>query len=350
MWNFDTIHLEITEKCNASCLQCGRNKNGGEVNQYLDNRELTLKDIQNVLDPERIKKLKKVYMCGNFGDPIAAKDTLKVFEYLRTNNPDMNLSMNTNGSLHNPTWWRKLVHLRVTVRFSIDGLKDTNHIYRQNTDFDKIIENAKAFIQDGGYAIWDYLVFGHNEHQVEEARELSEKLGFKQFVAKKTGRFFSNSKTKGKESHTGLNKKSGEKIKIEKPKNDKYKNKALEKEELLVEQYGSLDNYLEQTDIACKVYEREIYISAEGLVLPCCWLADQLYKWYWPEKHAPIWKLIKDKRDINIKFHNLDEILNGETFNKIQESWHARSFKDGRLKVCALKCGKEFDPYSAQFE
>ena len=32
------------------------------------------------------------------------------------------------------------------VDFNIDGLEDTNHLYRRNTDFNKIINNAQAFI------------------------------------------------------------------------------------------------------------------------------------------------------------------------------------------------------------
>jgi len=43
--DIEALHIEMTEKCNLSCLMCDRNKNGGEVNQYLKNRELTFGDI-----------------------------------------------------------------------------------------------------------------------------------------------------------------------------------------------------------------------------------------------------------------------------------------------------------------
>jgi MoaA/NifB/PqqE/SkfB family radical SAM enzyme len=35
-----TVHLEITEKCNAACPMCARNINGGEDNPWLQNSEL----------------------------------------------------------------------------------------------------------------------------------------------------------------------------------------------------------------------------------------------------------------------------------------------------------------------
>ncbi len=346
--NITTIHLEVTEKCNASCLQCDRNKNGGEVNQYLKNRELSLEDIKKLPD-EIIKNLKRMFMCGNYGDPIVASSTLDIYRYFRELNPNIRLGMNTNASAGSLDFWKELAKLDVQVRFSIDGLKDTNHLYRQGTNFDQIMTNAQTFIDSGGYAIWDYLIFGHNEHQVQEAEELSNKMGFKQFVKKKTGRFFSNIKTSGKETHQGINKKGQATQSLTKPKSKQFTNKALQKEDLLKEKYGSLDNYLNLTEISCKVREEgNLYISAEGLVLPCCWLAGQLYKWYWKPKQAPIWKLIPNKDDISILHNNIYDILKGETFRSIEESWN-KDFKHGRLKVCALKCGKEFDPFAEQF-
>ena len=74
--------------------------------------------------------------------------------------------------------------------FGIDGLEDTNHIYRQGTVFKQIIRNVKAFIQAGGRAQWDFIVFKHNEHQVEKAGELSKKLGFEIFSIKRSNRFY----------------------------------------------------------------------------------------------------------------------------------------------------------------
>ena len=40
------------------------------------------------------------------------------------------------------------------------------------------MENAQAFINAGGRARWDYIAFAHNEHQIDEARQLAEDMGF----------------------------------------------------------------------------------------------------------------------------------------------------------------------------
>ena len=73
--------------------------------------------------------------------------------------------------------------------FSIDGLEDTNHIYRVGVQFKKIMENAKAYIDTGASAHWDMLVFDHNKHQVDECRQLADTMGFTWFRSKETDRW-----------------------------------------------------------------------------------------------------------------------------------------------------------------
>jgi len=35
--------------------------------------------------------------------------------------------------------------------------------------------------------------------------------------------------------------------------------------------------------------------------------------------------------------------------DNIKRSWTLQSIKEGKLGVCAMKCGTEFDPFGAQF-
>ena len=55
-------------------------------------------------------------------------------------------------------------------------------MYRRMTNFDKIMDNANAFISAGGNAHWKMIEFEHNKHQIEEARELARKMGFTHFT------------------------------------------------------------------------------------------------------------------------------------------------------------------------
>src|SRR6056300_1608941 len=207
--NIKEIHLEITQKCQAACPMCDRNMNGGADNPHITNAELSLEDCKRIFKPEFIAQLKTMYMCGNLGDPIVAKDTLEVFKYFREHNKDMWLSMNTNAGAKDEAWWSELAKTfgrMGAVIFSVDGLRDTNHIYRQGVVWDNVERNMQAFINAGGRARWDYLIFEHNQHQVEEAEALANKWGCEKFMKKKTGRFV-DANTNKKEKHQAKDRK-----------------------------------------------------------------------------------------------------------------------------------------------
>jgi MoaA/NifB/PqqE/SkfB family radical SAM enzyme len=352
------IHLEVTEKCQASCPMCDRNKMGGEINPNLGLHELSLGDIQNIMPENFVKQLDRIYMCGNFGDPIVAEDTLEIFEYFRFQKKELTLGMNTNAGAKKPDWWRDLAKVLGNwsyVKFSFDGLADTNHLYRQGVNWNIAWENALAFIEAGGKAHWDYLIFEHNEHQVEEAQALAEKVGFSKFIPKKTGRFFSTMRLSGKDSHQAMDRKGEKKQLLEKPKEQKYQNKEINKIKELEDKYGSLEEYFDKVEIKCKVAEeKNMYISAEGLVLPCCWVAGNMYKWWQKPGQNQVWELIQQSggKDVfDAKKQGIKGVLENEYFSRrLVESWSKPNVHLGKPVVCSQKCGVEFDPFGAQFK
>jgi MoaA/NifB/PqqE/SkfB family radical SAM enzyme len=379
-----TVHLEMTDSCNAACPMCSRNINGGQDNPQLPGTELFINDIKKIFDVEFIKQLDRLYMCGNYGDPIVARDTLEAFRYFRENNSNIMLSMHTNGSAKKPEWWAELAKVigrKGYVIFGLDGLEDTNHLYRQNTVWSKIMENAKAFIDAGGRARWDYIVFSHNEHQVEEAEELSKKMGFEKFQIKKSARFFSVARGMTKEMHQAANRKGLETTLLQAPKNPKYRNSALEKlseisktdiikfipskvEDLKdvvfpqifhkdPEKKKPMEKYWDEVPIKCKVQEeKSVYITAEGLVQPCCWTAGQMYVWYWTPKGSQVWNLIDQvgKQSLSAIENKLEDVINGKFMQDlVPTSWNKSSCADGKLSVCAKTCGTKYDIFKEQF-
>jgi len=359
MYSYDeitTVHLEVTQRCQASCPMCDRNENGGVDNKHITNAELTMDDCKQIFKPEFIRQLKTMYMCGNLGDPIMARDTLEIFNYFREHNPTMWLSMNTNAGAKNSTWWYALAKTFGTngaVIFSIDGLADTNHMYRQGVNWNNVYRNAKAFIAAGGRARWDYLIFQHNEHQVDEAEELSQTMGFERFQKKKSSRFITANSI-SKDAHQAKNRKGENTAVIAKPEQESNQNTALAKQSEIEKTYGSMREYYDSSTIKCKVAEeKNIFITAEGLLMPCCWTAGRMYKW-WHEDYRveQIWDHIDaagGKTAINAITLGLETVMQGQLLSSIQSSWNKSSLKEGKLGVCAMKCGSEFDPFRAQF-
>lgn len=232
------LHIEPTDACNAACPQCSR-----ETDSTFDKNNLhhlTVEQIQSIISDDSIKQLDKMFMCGDYGDPAAGKHTLEIYRYFRKLNPSITLGMNTNGGLRNISWWTELGQLLNTQKdyavFSIDGLVDTNHIYRIGVNWEKLLENAKAFINAGGQAHWDMLVFEHNKHQVNEAKEFAQQLGFKWFRTKVSRR----------------------------PLIDNLQYPVIWTEKNAVNK-----------NISCSALkEQSVYIDAQGRIYPCCWLAD----------------------------------------------------------------------------
>ena len=70
---------------------------------------------------------------------------------------------------------------RTLIIFGIDGLEDTNHIYRKNVRWKKLKDNYTTYIQHGGTASWQFIIFEHNKHQEDIARNRSKQEGFVSF-------------------------------------------------------------------------------------------------------------------------------------------------------------------------
>jgi hypothetical protein len=244
--NIRVLHLEPTTVCNAACPQCGR-EDLSLYNDQNDRSELTVEKIIKLIDLDFISRLEKMFMCGNFGDPAAAAETLQIYQYFRKHNSKITLGMNTNGGLRSTSWWKELASIfNLTydyVVFSIDGLEDTNHVYRRNTSWHKIMDNATAFIGAGGTAHWDMLIYEHNEHQIEACEKLAKEMGFSWFRAKVSKRF------------------------------DVFPIRWLSPPKSY-----ELPNVHSNGPIECHALkEKSIYISADGKKLPCCWFGAESF-------------------------------------------------------------------------
>jgi len=230
------LHVESTDVCQAACALCAR-ETDSTFRKDLQHH-LGIEQIQKHFSEDDIRKLDKIFMCGNYGDPAAGKHSLNIYRWFREINPNIVLGMNTNGALQTTFWWHELGKLfnqsQDYVVFSIDGLEDTNATYRKNVNWAKLIANARAFIEAGGSAHWDMLVYRHNQHQVEECEQLARDMGFKWFRAKVSRRGFTD--------------------RLEQP-------------------FGWQLPNVRATKVNCHALnEKSVYIDSRGNLSPCCWL------------------------------------------------------------------------------
>ena len=182
--------MDHTSRCQLACPQCARfHGSQTELNPYMPIDDTTVDDYKIILEPFE-RDTVKLFHCGNFGDSLASPTLDECIDY-SIEQGVKEFKMAVNGSARSKEWWRDLAQKsdRIVVNFSIDGLADTNHLYRVNSNFAKIMENAKAFIDAGGNARWYFIEFEHNYHQIDQAKQIATDMGFRQFNAKYTGRF-----------------------------------------------------------------------------------------------------------------------------------------------------------------
>ena len=177
----------------------------------------------------------------------------------------------------NTDWWRELGEVspkypneETEIKFGIDGIDNETHDkYRRNVKFDKIIENAKAFIEAGGKALWKFLNL-ILPPQRDEAEKLAKKLGSNKFVKKLDGEKKAIRKATGEEQFIFGNaskKHSKEKYGGIPDTQQAYVDKVKE-------QLKQFKDFTNECKIECPWLQRlRLQIEYDGRVWQCC------FKW-----------------------------------------------------------------------
>ena len=104
----DEYQLEITSYCNAACPQCPRNDHGVGINKRMPLCHLDRHAIDQAFTPELCNRLRQIFFCGSYGDPIMHPDFLDILRDFRSKNPTLWLYFHTNGGVHDPDYWAEI--------------------------------------------------------------------------------------------------------------------------------------------------------------------------------------------------------------------------------------------------
>lgn len=378
------MHIELTNRCNAACPMCVRFYNNSPLlRPDIQLGEISIDQFKSWFPPEFLNHVQLILFCGVHGDPCIARDTLEIVEYIIQESPKTKIRFNTNGGMRNPEWWLKLGNMlkhnsEHYVTFSIDGLKDTNHIYRRNVIWDKLMANVTAFNSTGATSIWDFLMFKHNEHQIEEAKELAKTLNFTQFVSKKALGVDNGTHLQpmvaldknGKfeyviEAPTDPAKRNLEKPVGVKPHHswtftkDEYNNLKQNNAEGLINfhkrRYDNVYDEIKKKDfvehdrceIKCKSKRDdgvEIFVDNYGNVLPCCYIGTRMNGLY--SDIATLQLHYETKKNgydnLSLQKKTLKEILNSGYLDSVYvDSWNKSSIAEGKMLYCSETCGQQ---------
>ena len=318
----DTVEFDLNTVCNSYCPPCHRyTVQDGELfhNPYVKlGVNLELDVIERVFENSRITDDCFVDLVGLVGEPIAHPKFMEIVDIIYKHRPNAAINLHTNGGLRTEKMFYDLgkkFNKHSWIKFSLDGLEDTNGIYRIGVDYNKVVANMRAFIDGGGRAIWKFVTFKWNEHQVEQAEALSKEYGCYKFQQdwdvndQDIDIFMAAAQKK-------INKKTASRVAdfIEVPENRSRKIKDK-----------------------CFSYKK-IYVNAHGYVIPCCMFNGSFT---YESMREQTLNFIKEDRGEywNSLYHNdLESIMSDTWWQKLKDS-----FESGPCDICVSQCGVKLD-------
>ena len=299
-----TWHIEPTSKCILECPLCDRTWFYKKFKKRLTH-DIDIDHLINFLkgsSPE-------VLMCGNNGDPIYHNKFHELCSGLK--NIDSKITITTNGSGKKKDWWEKLCSILTendSIEFSIDGLEDTNHLYRKNAKWKTIMDAIEVVTNHNIDTTWKFIVFKHNQHQIEDAKNYSKELGIKNFRLIKSDRWWDteeelmpNDKYVDQIYHEQIKVTSGKDMKV-----------AI-RQQCMSKQDGEPDT--------------ELYIDSSGDFYPCCKIGT--YAFRYNSIFTP-----KNKK-FNIKDISIQKLLGN---SEIKNFFDSTKDYDSAHKCCKIYC------------
>lgn len=330
-----TIQFEISSNCNAACPGCVRFipvSVSGDPTWIEKNVFLDIDVFRKLIDDGVEMGVDRVEFCGTIDDPVMHPRFLEMLQHCVDH--ELVIRVHSNAGARKPEYWSEMAHIlsprshKAQVNFSIDGLEDTNHLYRRNTNWDKIMANAQAFIDAGGHAVWQYLVFPWNEHQTKKAAGLAHVMGFQQF----------------KSRH---DRSDASKIDHDNFEESVKKLFPVTRNGVWQKYVDKLDEKSQDDEIRCHTQgENMIFVAHTGEVWPCCFLHNGNYRsaGLMPEYRRRFLDHYEEGWN-NLYKHDIKTIMQHEFFqNDLVKSWENKKHGTGkfdRISRCTETCGKK---------
>lgn len=326
MWNraiVKRIDIELTSFCNISCPSCTRED--PYVKNILNNKTLPLELIRKKFRRSDWMNVEAINFCGSIDEPISHPDIIDIIEFFLE--WGVAVSISTNGSLRSEDWWRSLgerfssISSRLSIIWGVDGIDNTSEIYRIGSKFEKVRRNWRAFNGAGGRSTWQFIVFDHNKHQLEELEKLAAEEGFV-----KTKVIYS---VRESESY----------VKVSSIKKSNKPQDTLNTISPVYPVKPELDK------ISCRYLNAGyIFINHLAEVIPCCYInvshlkhssgnvfsADLNHK-----RYNEYWKSEGGSLATNLEHNEIVDVIEGDFFQGIVDSWETNPFE-----ICINKCKK----------
>lgn len=244
------VSIETSAICNLKCPECPTGNKSLKRKQGL----MTYSDFEEIID--QIKKYAVYVNLSLQGEPFLNKELLKMIQLADKNN--ILTSLSTNGHFLNYDTALEIIDSGLKrLIVSLDGTdQETYEKYRKGGSFNSVIDGIKILSSIKAKKqvkypeiVLQFIVFNHNEHQLNKIKELGKNLGVNKVEPKSAQ--INNSESIN--SIPSINKFSRYTV-----KNNKLKLKSNQKNRCF------------------RIWET-IVITWDGTIIPCCFDKDTSY-------------------------------------------------------------------------
>ena len=180
------IRLEASSFCQLRCPSCPTTSK--TIHPAVGSGFLGLRDFQTLLvESPWLKEIE----LSNYGEIFLNPDLLEIIKFACERNVALKADNGANLNNVKENVLEGLVkHKFRSITCSIDGASnETYKVYRVKGNFETVIENIRKinlfkqkFQSEYPLLKWQFVVFGHNEHEIPLARKLASELNMKFFL------------------------------------------------------------------------------------------------------------------------------------------------------------------------
>ena len=177
------LHVELTNRCVLECPACPRTTWREITKKPVNKSDLSVDSFERFLDCDAGRKVETLLLCGDYGDCIYYPDLFNFIDRFRNKKFDFR----TNGSRRSKEFWIQLANVVTKddkIVFGIDGLEDTNHLYRKNADWSSIMTAVDIMVKSPAQVEWQTIAFSFNQDLLQNIKTFAESKGAKFFVIK----------------------------------------------------------------------------------------------------------------------------------------------------------------------
>lgn len=180
------IKLDVSTVCQLKCPSCSTAQ--GAIGRSLGSKILKFEDFQKFLD--RNPQIKTIEL-SNWGEIFLNRDLPRIAQYAFEKKVVLSAANGVNLNHISDDMVDALVKYRFAlITCSIDGAsQETYQLYRKGGDFERVMANvrkineAKARYRSSLPRLrWQFIVFGHNEHEILLARQMAAQLNMEFYL------------------------------------------------------------------------------------------------------------------------------------------------------------------------